>query len=233
MKKRLFIMLLIVVSIVTLSGCGKSEKNSAGIDFKKDYEAINGTTNKSGKEHRTIELSEDNVFVETSAEEIVKKIENKDSFYVYFGARTCPWCRSVIEMADKISRENGIEKIYYVDIWDNDGNEILRDKYIVNDNGELEVAIEGKESYKKLLGYFDSLLKDYNVTNSEGESVSTEEKRIFAPNFVYVSKGEAVRLVSGTSSKQKDSREALTEEMLNDEKETFEKFFVNVCDSSC
>lgn len=233
MKKRLLVLVLLLVSVLTVVGCEEKSKNSDAISFKNEYEKINGTTNKSGKEHRTINIDEDNVFVEISAEEIVKKIENKESFYVYFGSKTCPWCRSVIEKADKVSKENGIDKIYYVDIWDENGNEILRDKYVVNEKNELEVAIEGTDSYKKLLTHFDSLLKEYNVTNNDGESISTGEKRIYAPNFIYINRGTAVRLTTGISSKQKDSREELTEEMLKDEEDMFDKFFISVCDESC
>ena len=233
MKNKLLLVLILFVSIFTIVGCGKSEKKTTGEAFKKDYEEINGTTSKSGKEHRTITISENNSFVETTAEDVVTKIKNEDSFYVYFGSRLCPWCRSVIEMADKISRENEIDKIYYIDIWDDEGNEIVRDKYIVNSDNELEKTVEGTDSYKELLEYFKDFLRDYSVTNEAGEEVPTGEKRIYAPNFFYISNGKVVRMVTGKSDKQKDSREELTEEMLKDEEETFNKFFVNACDSSC
>ena len=234
-------MLIMIVAVFSFAACGKEEKqnnndsdnNKAALEFKEKYEKLNGTVNKNGKEHRTITLSENNRFVKTTAEEIVKKIENEDSFYVYFGSNLCPWCRSVIEMADKVSRENDIDKIYYVDIWDEDGNEILRDKYIVNSNNKIELSVEGTDSYKKLLEYLGELLEDYNVTDNNGESISTGEKRIYAPNFFYISKGKATRMTTGTSPLQKDSREELTEEMLKDEEEMFDKFFINACDSSC
>ena len=233
MKKTLLI-LLIVLSFVTIVGCGKKKDNKYGLEFKKDYESINGKENSKGKVHRIVTIDENNVFVETTAEEIVKKIENKDSFYVYFGSTLCPWCRSSIEMADKITRENAIEKVYYVDIWDDEGNEILRDKYTLNENDELELEKEGTEAYKKLLEYFDELLEDYNITSEKsGEEISTGEKRIYAPNYFYVSKGIASRMVTGTSPLQKDSREELTEEILNDEEKIFDNFFINACDESC
>ena len=241
MKNKVLIMLIMIVAVFSFVACGKEEKqnnndsdnNKAALEFKEEYEKLNGTVNKNGKEHRTITLSENNRFVKTTAEEIVKKIENEDSFYIYFGSNLCPWCRSVIEMADKVSRENDIDKIYYVDIWDEDGNEILRDKYIVNSNNKIELSVEGTDSYKKLLEYLDELLEDYNVTDNNGESISTGEKRIYAPNFFYISKGKATRMTTGTSPLQKDSREELTEEMLKDEEEMFDKFFINACDSSC
>lgn len=234
MKKKFFILLLIIGVTFSLTGClGEKKENKDGKEFKDDYEEINGKENKSGKKHRTIELSEYNKFVEVKPEEIVNKINNKETFYVYFGSRLCPWCRSVIEKADEVSRLNDISKIYYIDIWDDEGNEIFRDKYEINDNNELVKTIEGTKEYEFLLEKFSDYLRDYTVTDKNNETVSVGEKRIYAPNFVYVEKGEIKRLVSGKSELQKDSREELTKEMLKDEEDTFNKFFVNSCDDAC
>ena len=91
MKKRLILLFILVIGVFTLTGCfgdSKDEENDnknkeAALNFKKDYEAINGSENASGKVHRTIEISKDNRFVEITPEEVVKKIENKETFYVY------------------------------------------------------------------------------------------------------------------------------------------------------
>ena len=233
MKKKIIILLLITLTF-TLTGClGEKKENKSGKEFKEDYEAINGQENKKGKIHREIELSEYNKFVETTPEEIVKMIENKETFYVYFGSRLCPWCRSVIEKADEISRLNDIDIIYYVDIWDDEGNEIFRDKYELDENNELVKTIEGVEEYNYLVDLFKDYLRDYTITDSEGNDISVGEKRIYAPNFVYIQKGNIKRLVSGKSELQKDSREELTKEMLEDEEKIFNNFFVNSCDDAC
>ena len=144
----------------------------------------------------------------------------------------CPWCRSVIEKAIEIANQNGIEKIYYVDIWDEEGNEILRDKYILDENNKPVKDIEGTEEYYKLLTVFNDLLRDYTY-ELDGQTLSYGEKRIYAPNFIYVAKGKAVRLVTGKSALQKGSRDELTEEMLKDEEKQFDDFFINICDESC
>ena len=229
MKKKILICLFAFVSLFLITGC--SEKS--GVAFKKDYEEVNGVANKSGKIHRVISIPEDNVFVEVTPEEVIKKIENKDSFYVYFGSRLCPWCRSVIEEANIMAKRHGVGKVYYVDIWDDEGNEILRDKYKLDDDNKPVLDKEGTESYKKFLTYFDSLLKEYTLTDSNGKTVSTNEKRIYAPNYILIEKGVAKKLVTGISEKQKDSREALTEEILKDEDTIFDDFFTEACDDAC
>lgn len=229
MKKRFLLIAFLLLSLLTLTGCKKSIDKEKALEFKKEYESLNGTVNARGVAHRNVEINEENPFVTTTAEDIVKRIENNETFYVYFGDKLCPWCRSVIEKAIEVANDNNITTVYYVPIWDNEGNEILRDKYILGDDGSLTRTVEGTDSYFKLLEAFDSLLSDYNLTVNS-ESVATGEKRIYAPNFVYVEKGKAVRLTSAISDKQTDSRGELTEEVLKDEEEAFLTFFLGeVC----
>lgn len=231
MKKRFLIGLLFIL-IFILTGC-----RNDGLKFKEDYESMNGKENKMGKIHRTVNINEKNPYVYITPKNLVEKIENKETFYVYFGSTLCPWCRSVIEKSIEVAKEKGISKIYYIDIWDNEGNEILRDKYTLNENGTLELTVKGTSEYRKLLAYFDSVLSNYNLKDSNGNNVSTNEKRIYAPNFIYVENGEAKNLVEGISDKQNDSREELTEEMLKDEENIFNSFFKesDVCkiDNKC
>lgn len=240
MKRKIITSILLLTLIVSVTACDSNKKendnsnvtptpnivaNTDALKFKEDYESLNGKTNKSGKEHRTVTIDENNPFVYTSADQIVKKIENKETFYVYFGDTLCPWCRSAIEMAIKVASKYNIKTIYYVPIWDKDGNEVLRDKYIVNDEGKLERTIEGTDAYYELLDLFENVLDDYNVSDSDGNSISTKEKRIYAPNYIYVENGKAVIKVDGTSENQKDAREELTKELLEDEEEIFESIF--------
>ena len=224
MKKKILVLVLLTLSVV-LTGCFKKDNKDA-LKFKEDYEEINGKENASGKIHREVEISKKNKFVEITPEELVKKIDNKESFYVYFGSRLCPWCRSVIEKADEISRKNKIDKIYYIDVWDDLGNEIFRDKYEINEDGELKQSFKGAEEYKKVLNSIDeALLRDYTINDSEGNTIEVGEKRIYAPNYVYFKNGKGIRLVTGKSDKQTDSREELTKEILEDETNTFNEFF--------
>lgn len=232
MKRKILFGLVLLVSLFMLTSCTSDAKK-----FKEDYESMNGVKNAAGKEHRSVNIDEENPFIYATDAEIVSMIEDGKTFYVYFGSTLCPWCRSVIEKAIEVAKDKGVSKIYYVDIWDKDGNEIVRDKYKLREDDSLEVVNEGTDAYKKLLAYFGSILSDYSLTNEKGEKISTNEKRIYAPNFIYVEEGEARNMVEGISSKQKDSREELTEEMLKEEESIFNNFFkdLDVCkiDSKC
>ena len=163
--------------------------------------------------NRTVTIDEDNPFVYTTGEDIVKKIENKETFYLYVGDTQCPWCRSVIEMAIKKAKEFGVSKIYYIPIWDEDHNEVFRDKYELNEDGTLNRTIEGTEGYNKLLTLFKDVLSDYTLTKEDGSKVETGEKRIYAPNVVAVIDGKAYKMSEGISKDLKDPYSKLTDKM--------------------
>ena len=234
MKKTIFSLLVIGLILLSVTGCGteKVESNADALKFKEEYEAINGVANSSGKEHRTLSISEDNPFVYVTGEEIVEKIENNETFYVYFGSPYCPWCRSVIEKSIEVAKKNNIDKIYYIEIWDDDGNEILRDKYELQDGQPVKIQ-DGTDEYYKLLDSLKSVLSDYTLSDEEENKIEVGEKRIYAPNYFYISNGKVKKMVEGISDKQKDSREELTDEILKDEEEQFNDLFKNSCDENC
>ena len=100
MHKKLTVLLILVCSLFLVTGCDKKEEQLVKPDaakFKEDYEKLNGETNTNGKVIRSIKISDKNPFVYKSAEELVEAINNKESFVVYFGFNSCPWCRSMLE----------------------------------------------------------------------------------------------------------------------------------------
>ena len=218
--KKVLLSILCVLSLLLVSGCATKESKA----FKEDYEKLNGQVNASGKVHRTISIDEDNPFIEVSADDIVKKIEKNETFYVYFGSTLCPWCRSTIESAIKVAKEKHINKIYYVDVWDDNGKEILRDK-LEYKNKNLVKTIEGTESYYKLLEYFKDYLRDYDLTDDKGNKVETFEKRIYAPNYMLIKNGKITKLTNGKADSQKDSREELTDTLKEEQLTKFRDFF--------
>ena len=231
MRKKSILLLILILVMFTLTAC----TNKDALDFKKNYESLNGVVNKNGKAHRNVTIPKNNPFIKSNAKEIIEKIENEENFYVYFGSTLCPWCRSTIEKAIEVANENGIEKVYYVDIWDNEGNEILRDKYTLDDNDNAVKIVDGTDEYFKLLTYLETILPDYTYAANKngGSKLDINEKRIYIPLFVYIAKGKPIRVTSGLSDLQTGSRDELTSEILADEEKLFDDFFINVCDESC
>ena len=203
--KKIIIIVLVATLFFGLTGCKnqKMEQTDA-YKFAEEYTSINGVENQNGKTIRSIEIPKDNPFVYASAEEIADKIDKKESFVVYFGFPTCPWCRSVLEQLVKVAKDKKVEKIYYVNVLD------IRDIKEVGDDGSINTTREGSEGYNRLLEQLENVLDDY-ILSKDGEPVSSGEKRIFAPNIVAISKGKALQLETGISEELTDPYGELTD----------------------
>ena len=193
-------------------------------DFKETYESLNGKENSSKKIYRTITIAEDHPFVNTTEQEVIDRMDAGESFYLYIGDAKCPWCRAVIETAIAKAREYGVSEILYLPIWDEEGNEILRDKFELI-NGKVEQTVPGTEGYQELLKRFDSVLDDYTLLDGDTE-IKVGEKRIYAPNYFRIENGEeTITLVTGIPSGLDDPYTELTDSQLQEMSEIFEVFF--------
>lgn len=208
--KKIFIVLCISLCFLVI-GCDKEQTDS--LKFKEEYESLNGEISESGKEIRSLSIPKDNPFIYQTAEEIVERINNNESFVVYFGFAKCPWCRSVLEQFIKSAEDHNIEKIYYVDVLD------IRDTYEFKDSS-LEKTKEGTPGYNELIKLMEDVLSDYTIA-LEDESISTGEKRIYAPNIVAIVNGKPSKMVEGISDKLTDPYMELTEEMKKDSYNSF------------
>ena len=211
--KKLGKVLLIVVLAITLFGCTKDESDA--VKFKKEYEGLNGKETESGdKTYRSVSISKKNPMKISTASDIVDKIENKETFLVFFAFKECPWCRSVVEELLKAAKDKEVDTIYYVDVKN------IRDVKEIKD-GEVITTTEGDESYMKLIELLDPVLEEYTLTDDNGEKVSVLEKRIYAPNLVLISNGKAEQLETGISDELKDPYGELTDKI---KKYAYKKF---------
>ena len=240
MKKKIFLSLLLIVSLFMVTACGKKEdkkeekNNEAAIAFKEEYEALNGKMARYKKEHRTLNIPEDNPYVKTTPAKVLEMIENNETFYLYVGDPLCPWCRSVIEQSIKTAKEYGIDTIYYIDFWDDENNEILRDVYELVD-GKITKTHEATEEYKKLLELCgdDLGLRNYTVKDKKGKEVEVNSKRFYGPSFFFIKDGVFKKYTDARSTKQSGPLDELTDEILKDQAELFENLFIDVCDEAC
>lgn len=235
----IIILVVIIISIIVVIGLNSKNKNesnseanttsvlSEALEFKNEYEKLNDTETSSGNKVRSVTISEDNPFIKATGDEIVEKINNNESFYLYIGDPKCPWCRSVIEKFIEMANKNNIKEVYYINIWDDDHNEIFRDKYELDEDSKPVKTIDGTSAYYTLLDKFASVLDEYELTTSDGKKVDTKEKRIYAPNFFYVKDGKIKSFTSGLSNKQTGAYDELTDEILTDEEKLFTKFIEN------
>ena len=217
MKKRSILVIIALVLLLIIAGCDyeKKDKTSDALKFKNEYESING--DKVGNTEyrvRNLTIPEDNPMVYADAIDIITKMDNNDTFVVYFGFSSCPWCRSVLPTLLEVADELDIKKIYYVDVKD------IRNQMKVDDNGKVVLEKEGSEGYIGLLNRLDNVLEDYTL-DVDGKEISTGKKRIYAPNVVSIVNGEAKELETGISDKQDDPFMELSDEIKS---ETYNKF---------
>ena len=212
--KRFLTVFVLLLAVLTLTACGV-DKSSDAYQFKEEYEALNGEDNGNGKTIRTIEIPVDNPIVYASSDEIVSKIDAKESFVVYFGFAKCPWCRSMIEQLIKSAKDNNIDTIYYVDVLE------IRDTYAIDDEGNIQKTKDGTDGYMALLERIGNVLSDYTLTDEEGNKIEVGEKRIYAPNVVAVVNGKAEKMTEGVSEKLEDPYSELTDEMMEESYNSF------------
>ena len=202
MKK--FKILVLIISVVFLFGCTTEDSDS--LKFKEEYESLNGVVNSYGKENRKLSIPKNNPFIYKTDAEIVDMINKKESFVVYFGV-----IPSLIEAANDLNYNT----IYYVDVKD------IRNTLEIDDNNKVNETKKSSESYYKLLELLSDVLKDYNLTDKDGNTVETGQKRIYAPSVVSIINGKAEELETGISSLQTDPYMELSDKMKSESYNAF------------
>ena len=94
-------------------------------------------------------LSDDNVFVYATADEIIKVMENGTGV-VYLGFPECPWCQAYVVYLNEVAQELGFEKIYYYNILEDRNNNtevyqqmvaLLSDKLEYDEDGNHRIYV--------------------------------------------------------------------------------------------
>jgi len=137
--KKILIGSIVLIGIISISILiyKKFENNNTILTdaerFKKEYS----------------EVSNDNVFVYSNIESVIKILENGTGV-IYLGFPECQWCQSYVKILNEAAKENNIEKIYYVNILEDRKNntknykkliEILNDNLLYDDEGNHRIYV--------------------------------------------------------------------------------------------
>lgn len=88
--------------------------------FKQEYEALNNTAVRNGGEnYNTVNISEENPIVYVNLEQLVNVINSEEKSYIFISSPTCIYCRAIVEKLFEVTRNLGIEKLYYFDVSSN------------------------------------------------------------------------------------------------------------------
>lgn len=229
MKKNILLVLFLLVGIFTLSGCTNEPRKEA-LDFKKEYESVNNKVIKGDYKYKELNIDKNNPYIKVDPSEIVKKIENNETFYLYVGDSLCPWCRSGLEKAIEVAKKQGIKDIYYIDFWDDNHKEILRDLYTVEVDKKGKASFtktqDGTDAYYKIIEAVKDFAQDYTI-DKDGLTYNVGVKRTFGGDHFYFKDGKCVKYMSLRSDKLNTAFDELTDEVLKDQETKFTEFFKN------
>ena len=184
--------------------------------FETEFESLNNVLI-DDRTYLSVNINNPNPMKYIDVKTIVEKIDNKETFLVYFGYAKCQWCRTTVETMINQAKEYNIENIYYLNIED------IRDEYILNENHELYLNKEGTEEYKLLLEKFDSILDmyqplEYVDLKDKIVSVPINEKRIYAPTLVFVKEGVPELKTNGIPQGMTDAYQYPSDDMREESK---------------
>ena len=188
MKKMLLLIIPLVLTFI-LVGCTKDEKETDSEKFAKEYTTV----------------TDDNYFVYRNIDEIIKILEHGTGV-VYLGFPECPWCQAYVPMLNEVADIEGLEKIYYYNIYEDRKN--------------------NTDSYQKIV----NIIGDYLQYDDEGN------KRIYVPAVIVVSEGEIIGFDDETAYDTKGfdkPEEYWTEQEVSDLKKKLTTMISEVVDNSC
>ena len=228
MNKKIVILLIII--LILLLGIGgyflifNKEKNTDALKFKEEYESLNNTVRESdGEKYNNVTIDKKNPIKYVSVDETIKLLNSKKAI-IYVGANWCPWCRNMLKPMLDVSKKLNIDNIYYLTLDDDKSNYEVK-------NGEVKKINNGSKSYYKLLEKLKDYLKDYELTDVEGKTYSTGEKRIYMPFFITVKNNDIVeakeisRTLEDGQTKYSKMTKDQYDDLYNKFYETFSKIY--------
>ncbi len=227
----IIIVIALICGFFAFQNMKKETKDTDAIKIQKEYNELNGKVNESNKkEYPIVNLSDDNPFIYKTEEEIVKILESGTGI-IYFGFKNCPWCRTMLPILESAAKEENIGEIYYLDILD------IRSTLSLDENNKVVTEKEGSNDYYKILDLLKENLNDYTFTGSNGKTISTGEKRLYAPTVVAVQNGVIKAFHEGTVNSQKDGYDTLSEEAKDELKNIFKELVTSInygiCTEGC
>lgn len=212
--------ILSIASIVTYKIVNQKEDTKDAIQFKEEYEALNGVTRENtDKIYTSMDLPKNNPMYYATYEEIYDVLEGTG--VIYLGYPECPWCRNLVPTLIESAKKVNIDKIYYMNMHDE------RNKLVLNDDGEIETEQKGSEGYNTLVEKIKDVLPVYEGLNDDSI------KRIYVPFVIFVKDGEITDTHMGTLDSQENPYEELTSEQKTELKNILVDKMMKISNSAC
>lgn len=221
MKKRFIIVLsiiLIIIVMILVLLLIKNDNNeikytSDEINFKDEYENLNGYELTQDYVLKNINIDIDNNVKYVSDNEILDLFKNGTNV-IYFGWADCNWCRSVVPVLIDVIKEENIETLYYYDL------KSLRNSY---ENNIDEEKVKLYEDIIKIIGTDIESVFDENSTRNG-------DKKILAPTVIFIKDGKYLGLHVKSVDSHVNSTDDLNQEQISELKGIY-KSFINQINS--
>ena len=145
------LIILICIGVYVVKENKKEEKlKTDNIDFKNEYEALNGQLTEDGKEYPEVNIPEENVMNYSDINEVLKLFKDKKDGIVYLGSAKSLYSRSAIEVLLNETAKTKIDKVYYLEIEKtktenkekyNELKELLGEEYFDKENNTNDLQI--------------------------------------------------------------------------------------------
>ena len=194
------------------------------INFKKEYESLNGTAG------TKIEIIKANKIVYIDMKKASEILES-GSGVIYFGYASCEECRASVPVLLDAMSSSELEKIYYVNLRkDNKEENDLRDVYVLNAKNKAKVQKEATAEYDSVRLALANHLDDYVLTTEKGKKVSTGQKRLNDLTVVSVVEGQVLGFHEGLVA---DYKGKLTKEQEKELLESYTKVISSQLHKKC
>jgi len=194
------------------------------INFKKEYESLNGTAG------TKIEIIKANKIVYIDMKKASEILES-GSGVIYFGYASCEECRASVPVLLDAMSSSELEKIYYVNLRkDNKEENDLRDVYVLNAKNKAKVQKEATAEYDSVRLALANHLDDYVLTTEKGKKVSTGQKRLNDLTVVSVVEGQVLGFHEGSVD---DYKGKLTKEQEKELLESYTKVISSQLNKKC
>ena len=228
-KSKILTILVAIILVITLIGtymkANDNENNKEqtdAINFKEEYESLNGTYAYNDIKFPKVSLIDENPFVYKDASEVVETLKNGTGI-IYLGFPKCPWCRNAVNVLQYVN----VDEIIYLDMSD------VRDTYELV-NGSVTKTKDGSKEYYEMLDLLNDILMDYELEN-DGVKYQTGEKRIYVPLVVGVKEGKIVayHMDTVTLDDGQTAFDLLTKKQQEDLKDIYDDIKAKVYDDMC
>ena len=220
MKKKISIIVIVLLILGLFVGgyfwFFKKDLNNDALKFKNEYESLNNTIRESdGNLYNNVNIPENNPIKYVNIEETLDLLTSKKAI-IYIGANWCPWCRNMLEPMFDVAKKLNIDSIYYLNLDDEKSNYEIVD-------GNVKKVSTGTDAYYKLLDKLSAYLRDYELTDADGNVYKTGEKRVYIPFFITVRNGSVVE-AKGISRTLEDGQNKYSEMTIKQYEDLYDKF---------